>query len=112
MQAGLNYVDVSSGGVTAETRNPTSPGYNAPLAERVRREAGIAARTVGLIVTPKQAEEIVASGKADMVALARAVLDNPHWGWHAAQVLGADVPRPLQYQRAAPQMWPGAELLT
>ena len=50
-----------------------------------RREAGIATRTVGLIVTPKQAEEIVAEGKADMVALARALLDNPHWGWHAAQ---------------------------
>jgi len=111
-QAGLDYVDVSSGGVTAETRNPSSAGYNAPLAERVRREAGLATRTVGLIVTPKQAEEIIAGGKADMVALARAVLDNPHWGWHAAQVLGADVPRPPQYQRAAPKMWPGAEFLT
>ena len=98
--------------MTAETRNPSSAGCNAPLAERVRHEAGLATRTVGLIVTPKQAEEMVAGGKADMVALARAVLDNPHWGWHAAQVLGADVPRPPQYQRAAPKMWPGAEFLT
>ena len=111
-EAGLDYVDVSSGGVTAETRNPVSLGYNAPLAERVRREAGIAVRTVGLILTPKQAEEIVAAGKADMVALARAMLDNPHWAWHAAQVLGAEVSRPPQYQRVAPKMWPVAELRT
>jgi 2,4-dienoyl-CoA reductase-like NADH-dependent reductase (Old Yellow Enzyme family) len=78
------------------------------LAEKVRREAGIAARAVGLIAAPKQAEALVAEGKADMVALARAMLDNPHWGWHAALELGADVARPLQYQRAAPKLWPGA----
>ena len=69
------------------------------------RQAGIATRTVGLIATPRQAEAIVADGKADMVALARAVLDDPHWGWHAAQVLGAEVARPKQYQRAAPKVW-------
>jgi NADPH2 dehydrogenase len=107
-EAGLDYIDVSSGGVAAETRNPTAPGYNAPLAEQIRGETGIATCTVGLIATPKQAEAIVASGKADMVALARAVLDNPHWGWHAAQALGAEVKRPPQYARAAPAMWPGA----
>ena len=56
---------------------------------------------------PKQAEIIVAEGKADMVALARAFLDDPHWGWHAAQSLGADVARLKQYQRAAPKLWPG-----
>jgi 2,4-dienoyl-CoA reductase-like NADH-dependent reductase (Old Yellow Enzyme family) len=56
----------------------------------------------------KRAEAIVAEGKADMVALARAMLDNPHWGWHAAKVLGAEVARPKQYQRAAPKAWPGA----
>ena len=74
----------------------------------MKREAGIATRAVGLISTPKQAETIVADGKADMVALARAFLDNPHWGWHAAGALGAEVARPKQYQRAAPKMWPGA----
>ncbi len=105
---GLDYVDISSGGITAETRNPTTPGYNAPLAEKVRREAGIATRTVGLIVTPKQAEAIVGSGQADMVALARAMLDDPHWGWHAAQSLGAEVARPPQYVRAGPKLWPPA----
>jgi 2,4-dienoyl-CoA reductase-like NADH-dependent reductase (Old Yellow Enzyme family) len=107
-RAGFDFVCVSSGGVTADTRNPTTPAYNAPLAEKVRREAGIAARAVGLIAAPKQAEALVAEGKADMVALARAMLDNPHWGWHAALELGAEVARPLQYQRAAPKLWPGA----
>ena len=82
--AGLDYIDVSSGGITADTRNPTGPGYNVPIAERVKREAGIATRVVGLITTPAQAEAIVAEGKADMVALARGMLDDPRWGWHAA----------------------------
>ena len=67
-------------------------------------------RTVGLIVTAQQAEAIVADGHADMVSLARAFLDDPHWGWHAAQTLGAEVARPPQYQRAAPKLWPGAAL--
>ena len=107
-EEGLDFVCVSSGGITAETRNPTTPGYNVPLAEKVRREAGIAARAVGLIASPRQAETIVADGKADMVALARAMLDNPHWGWHAALELGADVARPPQYARSAPKLWPGA----
>ena len=81
-----------------------------PFAEKVRRETGIATRTVGLIATPKQAEAIVAEGKADMVALARAFLDDPHWGWHAARALGAEVARPPQYARAAPKLWPGATM--
>jgi len=81
---------------------------NVEFAEKVKREAGIATRTVGLIATPKQAETIIADGKADMVALARAMLDDPHWGWHAAQTLGAEVVRPKQYQRAAPKVWAGA----
>jgi NADPH2 dehydrogenase len=103
--AGLDYVCVSSGGITADIRNPTDLGYNAPLAEKVRREAGITTRMVGLIVQPDQAEAMIAEGKADMVALARAMLDDPHWGWHAAQTLGAEVPRPPQYERAGPKLW-------
>ncbi len=106
--AGLDYVDVSSGGIALETKPPAEPGFNAPIAERVRREAGIPARTVGLIFRPEQAEAIVASGKADMVALARAMLDDPHWAWHAAIELGAEVKRPPQYQRTGPKFWPGA----
>jgi NADPH2 dehydrogenase len=106
--AGLDFVDVSSGGLTLDARNPTDYGYNAPLAERVRRGTGIATRTVGLIVTPQQAEAIVASGQADMIALGRTVLDDPHWGWHAAEALGVEIERPRQYLRAGPQFWPGA----
>ena len=105
---GFDYVDVSSGAITAEAQRAPTPGFNVPFAEKVKREVGIPTRTVGLIATPKQAEAIVAEGKADMVALARAFLDDPHWGWHAAAALGADVKRPKQYLRAAPKTWPGA----
>jgi len=105
--AGFDYVDVSSGGISSEVRTPTTPGYNVPIAEQVHA-TGIATRTVGLIVAAQQAEAIVAEGKADMVALARAVLDNPHWGWHAARALGAEVKRPNQYLRSAPALWPAA----
>ena len=106
---GFDYVDISSGGISAEARTPTTPGYNADVAEQVRA-TGIATRTVGLIVTAEQAEAIVSDGKADMVALARAVLDDPHWGWHAARMLGADIKRPNQYLRSAPALWPGAAM--
>jgi 2,4-dienoyl-CoA reductase-like NADH-dependent reductase (Old Yellow Enzyme family) len=106
---GFDFVCVSSGGVTAETRNPTTPAYNAPLAAKVR-EAGLPTRTVGLITAPKQAEALIADGKTDMVALARGVLDDPRWGWHAALELGAEVTRPPQYQRAGPKLWPGAAM--
>lgn len=106
--AGFDYVDVSSGAITAESQRAPTPGFNVPFADQVKREAGLPTRTVGLIATPKQAEAIVAEGKADMVALARAFLDDPHWGWHAAAALGADVARPKQYLRAAPKLWPGA----
>jgi NADPH2 dehydrogenase len=108
--AGLDYIDVSSANITPDSRWPSDPGFNVPIAERVRKEAGIATRAVGMIAGAKQAEDIVASGKADMVAMARAFLDDPHWGWHAAQMLGADVARPPQYARTAPKLWPGAAL--
>ncbi len=89
---------------------PNEPGYNVSIAEQVRRETGIPTRVVGRIVGPKQAEAIVAEGRADMVALARAFLDDPHWGWHAAQVLGGEVSRPPQYHRVSPVLWPAAAL--
>ena len=108
--AGLDFACVSSGGVNSEARNPVEPGYNVPLADKIRRDAGIATRAVGLITSPKQAESVIADGRADMVALARAVLDNPHWGWQAALALGADVARPPQYARSAPKLWPGATM--
>ena len=108
---GLDFICTSSGGVTADTRNPNAAGYNVGLSEQILREAKIPTRAVGLITTARQAEEIVASGKADMVALARAILDDPHWGWRAAQELGAEVFIPPQYLRAGPKFWKPAEVL-
>ena len=105
--AGADYVDVSSGGLTYEARNPTDPGYNVPLAEKVKRDAGIATRTVGLILAPQQAEAIIADGRADMIALGRGVLNDPRWGWHAAFALGTEVARVPQYLRVGPKLWPG-----
>ena len=110
-EAELDYVDISSGGVGVGGGSlPNEPGYNVSIAEQVRRETGIPTRVVGRIVSPKQAEAIVAEGRADMVALARAFLDDPHWGWHAAQVLGGEVTRPLQYHRVSPVLWPAPAL--
>jgi len=106
---GYDYVCVSSGNVVA-SKIPFAPGFQVPLAEKVRAGAGLITRAVGMIVEPMQAQEIVASGKADMVALARAFLDDPRWVWHAAERLGASIPYPPQYARAAPQAWPGAQL--
>jgi 2,4-dienoyl-CoA reductase-like NADH-dependent reductase (Old Yellow Enzyme family) len=102
---GLDYVCVSSGGIAPKAAIPVGPGYQVPLAAQVKAEAKIATRAVGMISQPEQAEEIVASGKADMVALARAFLDDPRWGWHAADRLGGTVHCPPQYQRARPPAW-------
>jgi 2,4-dienoyl-CoA reductase-like NADH-dependent reductase (Old Yellow Enzyme family) len=111
-EVGLDYVDVSSGGVSTQGQAsvPRDAGYNVPLADQIRREAAISTRVVGMIASSKQAETIVANGQADMVALARAFLDDPHWAWHAAQALGGEVTHPPQYQRAAAAVWPGAGL--
>jgi len=107
-QAGFDFLCVSSGGVTAEVKIALGPGYQVPFAEKVKREVCVPTRAVGLIATPQQAEAIVAEDKADMIALARAMLDDPRWGWHAAQALAGEVKRPPQYARAAPKLWPGA----
>ncbi|RDV02207.1 NADH:flavin oxidoreductase/NADH oxidase [Undibacter mobilis] len=103
--AGVDFVCVSSGGVAGGIHNPTGLGYNVPLAEAVKKGAGIKVRAVGLITTAEQAEDIVASGKADLVAAARAFLDDPHFGWHAARTLNADVAIPNQYLRVGPKFW-------
>jgi NADPH2 dehydrogenase len=102
---GIDFLCVSSGGVALDVRNPSDLGANVAIAARVKREAGIATRAVGLIVTPEQAEAVVSKGEADMVALGRAMLNDPHWGWHAAAALGADIKLPVQYLRAGPKLW-------
>jgi 2,4-dienoyl-CoA reductase-like NADH-dependent reductase (Old Yellow Enzyme family) len=107
---GVDFVCVSSGGVHGGIRVPVEPGYQVPLAARVRQGSGIATRAVGLIADAEQAERIVASGQADQVALARALLDNPRWVWHAADRLGVRIAYPPQYARVAAAQWPGARV--
>jgi 2,4-dienoyl-CoA reductase-like NADH-dependent reductase (Old Yellow Enzyme family) len=98
---GVDLVDCSSGGSTSQVP-PVGPGYQVPFAEKIRREAGIATMSVGLITTPEMAEEIVRNGRADVVALGRELLRNPYWPLQAARILGHDVAWPKQYQRAKP----------
>jgi NADH:flavin oxidoreductases, Old Yellow Enzyme family len=104
-QLGIAYVCVSSGGVRAKVAVPAAPGYQVPLAHEVRQATGVPTRTVGLITDPRQAEQILAAGSADMVALARAFLDDPRWGWHAADLLGAKAHFPSQYHLVRSEGW-------
>ena len=87
---GCDYIDVSSGALDLRQQIPVGPGYQVPLSAKVRAAVGIPTMTVGLITDAREAEEIVSSGKADMIALARGAMWNPRWAWHAAEELGAD----------------------
>jgi NADPH2 dehydrogenase len=107
---GFDYVCVSSGGVVGSAKIKVGPGYQVGFGEIVRRGAGLPVMTVGMIVDPQQAEDIVAGGRVDMVALARGLLDDPRWPWHAAERLGAKIALPPQYARAHHELWPGAQL--
>jgi NADPH2 dehydrogenase len=99
---GVDWIDVSSGGVSTLQKIPLGPGYQVHLAQAVKEATGLNTIAVGLITEAKQAEEIIASGKADMVALARGMLYDPRWPWHAAAELGATVDAPPQYWRSQP----------
>ena len=107
---GFDYVCVSSGALVPYARIPVEPGYQAGFAQKVKAAVPIRVRAVGLIADPHQAEEIVRSGKADMVALARGFLDDPRWVWHAAERLGVRLDYPPQYARSRPDLWPGAQI--
>ena len=107
---GLAYVSVSTGGIVPKLPIPTGPGYQLPPATHIKNKTGIVTAAAGHIAAPEQAEEIIAGGKADLVELARAFLDNPRWVWHAADRLGAKIVYPPQFQRAAAALWPGAQL--
>ncbi|HEY5808129.1 MAG TPA: NADH:flavin oxidoreductase/NADH oxidase [Povalibacter sp.] len=102
---GIAYVCVSSGGIRAGVSVPVAPEYQVDFAKAVKAATGVVTRAVGLITEPHQAERIVASGRADMVALARAFLDDPRWGWHAADVLGAKAHFPSQYFMVRGEGW-------
>lgn len=97
---GVDLIDCSSGGMVPHAKPPLSPGYQVPFARAIREQAGIATGAVGLITEPRQAEDIVASGSADVVLLARQLLRDPYWPLHAARELGAGVKWPDQYLRA------------
>jgi 2,4-dienoyl-CoA reductase-like NADH-dependent reductase (Old Yellow Enzyme family) len=100
---GCDFIHVSSGGLSPAQQIPLGPNYQVEFAARVKRDVGMPTMAVGLITEPQQAEAIVAEGEADMVALARAMLYDPRWPWHAAAALGAQVSAPKQYWRSQPR---------
>jgi 2,4-dienoyl-CoA reductase-like NADH-dependent reductase (Old Yellow Enzyme family) len=102
---GCDFLDLTSGQLDPRQQIPFAPGYNLPFAEKVKREAGVAVMAVGMITRAQQAEDIVASGRADLVAIARAVMDDPRWAWHAARELGAQTAYAPNYQRCHPSVW-------
>jgi 2,4-dienoyl-CoA reductase-like NADH-dependent reductase (Old Yellow Enzyme family) len=100
---GCAYIHVSSGGLSPKQEIPLHPNYQVTLADKIHTQVDISTIAVGLITEPEQAEAIVAEGRADMVALARAMLYDPRWPWHAAAKLGAQVDAPPQYWRSQPR---------
>lgn len=107
---GCDFIDVTTAGLDPRQKIDVKPGYQVFLADKIRKEAGIPTMAVGMILNGRQAEAILAAGQADLVALARGVMDDPRWSWHAAQELGETIRYPAQYARCAPGVWPGAAL--
>jgi NADPH2 dehydrogenase len=103
-EMGCDMVDVSSSGLDPRQKIVTGPGYQVAFAEAIRAQAGIPTMAVGMITEPIQAETIVATGQADMVALARGMLWDPRWVWHAALALGEEFSLPAPYARANPAL--------
>ena len=103
-QRGCDFVDVSSGGLAPAQAINSAPGYQAAFAADIRESTGLPTMAVGRITEPHQAETILQTGQADMIAMARGMLYNPRWAWHAAGQLGADAMFPAQYARSHPSM--------
>ena len=103
---GCDFMDVTTGGLDPRQKIPLSPGYQVPFGERVRKETGLKTMSVGLITDPKQAEEIIDSGKADFVVLGRGIMYDPRWAWHAAETLGADTAYAPKMMAAQPKLRP------
>jgi 2,4-dienoyl-CoA reductase-like NADH-dependent reductase (Old Yellow Enzyme family) len=101
---GCDYICTTSGGVSLKQRIDAKPGYQVPLAQAVRHGAGIATMAVGQITEARQAEAILAEGKADMIAIGRRLMFNPHWAWTAASELGAFLKYPARYRNAHPRI--------
>ena len=98
---GVDVIDCSSGGLVPGVKIPLEPGYQVEFAARIRREAGVPSGAVGLITESDQANDIIATGRADLVLLARQLLRDPYWPLRAARELGATPAWPVQYLRAA-----------
>ncbi|MER7755362.1 NADH:flavin oxidoreductase/NADH oxidase [Kitasatospora sp. NPDC097643] len=97
---GVDLLDVSTGGIAPDAKVEAGPDYQVPFAEAVRSGTGLPVAAVGLITDPVQAQDILATGRADAVLLGRELLRNPYWARHAAAALGGEVPTPVQYHRA------------
>ncbi|CUH61594.1 NADH:flavin oxidoreductase/NADH oxidase [Thalassobacter stenotrophicus] len=102
-ERGCAAIHVSTGGVSPKQQIPVGPGFQVPFAARIKAETGLPTIAVGLITEPEQAEKILQDGDADAIALARSMLYNPRWPWHAAAALGAQVEAPEQYWRSQPR---------
>jgi 2,4-dienoyl-CoA reductase-like NADH-dependent reductase (Old Yellow Enzyme family) len=100
---GVDLMDCSSGGNILGAKIPVGPGYQVPFSEEIRRKANILTGAIGMITSADQAEAILREGKADIILMAREFLRQPYWPLSAAQELGASIPWPVQYLRAAPQ---------
>lgn len=100
-ERGVDFIDVSSAGNSPLQQIDVGPGYQTGFAAELKRETGLPTMAVGQITDPKQAEAIIRSGQADMVALARGMLFNPHWAWQAAEALNAETAYPPQYMRTS-----------
>lgn len=101
-ELGCSYIHVSSGGLSPHQKIAVGPNYQVPFADGIKRYVKMPVIAVGLITEPEQAEAIIGTGQADMIALARGILYNPRWPWHAAAKLGAKVSAPKQYWRSEP----------
>jgi 2,4-dienoyl-CoA reductase-like NADH-dependent reductase (Old Yellow Enzyme family) len=102
-QRGCDWLDVSTGGLSPAQKIPLGPHYQLPFAKAVREATGIPTIGVGLVTDAAAADEAIRNGEADMIALARALLWDPRWPWHAAAQLGASVSAPPQYWRSEPR---------
>jgi 2,4-dienoyl-CoA reductase-like NADH-dependent reductase (Old Yellow Enzyme family) len=102
---GCGGIHVSSGGLTPAQKIPIGPSYQVPLARAVKQATAMPVVAVGLITDFEQAEAIIGTGDADLIALARAILYDPRWPWHAAAHFGATVAAPNQYLRSQPSRY-------
>lgn len=100
---GCDFIHVSSGGLSPLQKIDLVPGYQVPFAERIRHATALPTIAVGLVTEAEQAEAIITNGQADLVGVARMMMYDPHWPWHAAAKLGAQVSAPRQYWRSAPR---------